>query len=99
MQVMKRTNLVIVCETEEDMRYYTDGLANKLEELRDSGPPITGGTFIEDEYLIADEATIEEDKAAYELVKEEPISIPVSSTIGAKTDLSRVKIADEEPIK
>ena len=99
MKVMYRTNMTIVCETEEAQREWTNRLARFVEETRNSdGPPIVGSQFHEDNYLIANGADIEADKAAYELIKKEPITIPISAIKDVPIDLSRVK-AIEEPIK
>jgi len=103
MKIMQRTNLTIVCETEEAIREWTNRLAKFIEETRNSdGPPIVGSQFHEDEYLIANGADIEADKAAYALIKKEPIVIPISSSKDVPIDLSRIKVVEEpieEPIK
>ena len=100
MQVMYRTNLTIVCPDEEARKNCTDMIAGFIVSKRDSGelPGFVGSTFVEDEYLIANGADIEADKAAYELIKKEPITIPISAIKDVPIDLSRVK-AGEEPIK
>lgn len=99
-KVMNRTMLTIVCDTEEAMQYYTNGLAKAIEQLKKDGPEIIGAAFNEDNYLIADDPeTREADKAAFELVKKET-RIPISAAKDVPIDLSRTVLEEPtEPIK
>ena len=97
MQVMYRTQITLVGETSEAVRIYTDAALKAIAAKRDEPdtPLIVGCEAFEDNYLITeseDLKVIEDAKVAFELVKQEPVTIAVSAVKDSELDLSRVKV-------
>ena len=90
MDIMYRSHITIICKTEDETKKWTDSVLAFVASKRDSGIEFVGCDAIEDNYLIADEKTIEADKEAFLLLAKPPAKVPLSSTKDATLDLTRI---------